>query len=91
MTDDKVHDLQVENSSTELDVDPSAIGGNLHDLPPNYYRSPRFLGTVAAAICIAINVYLELAVPVSHHHIRMGNLALDLTERELVEYSKHHQ
>jgi hypothetical protein len=42
----------------EDDIAPEAVGGTNADLPPGYYRSPSFIGTVAVR-CIA----LELNAP----------------------------
>ncbi|CAK7231301.1 hypothetical protein SBRCBS47491_007883 [Sporothrix bragantina] len=39
---------------------PEAFGDNL---PPNYYRSPRFLGSVAAASLSAVSAYLGWVMP----------------------------
>jgi hypothetical protein len=45
-------------------ADVSAIGGHLKDLPPGYYRSPKFVGSIIGVILIANSLYLGFVLPV---------------------------
>jgi hypothetical protein len=38
----------------------------LDDLPPGYYRSVNFIGSVAAVCLMAISLYLEFVLPVCY-------------------------
>ena len=50
-----------------LDVaDASAIGGHLKDLPPGYYRSPKFVGSILGVILMANSLYLGFVLPVRY-------------------------
>jgi hypothetical protein len=49
-------DHQLDEQNTELDL--SAIGGTLQDLPKGYYYSPSFLGTVAALSLASCSAYI---------------------------------
>jgi hypothetical protein len=49
----------------EDEVDPSAVGGTIQDLPEGYYRSYKFIGTVGATVLITANLFIELVFPVS--------------------------
>jgi hypothetical protein len=56
-------------SSPRIDVvedvaDASAIGGHLKDLPPGYYRSPKFVGSIIGVILMANSLYLGFVLPV---------------------------
>ena len=44
-------------------VAPEAIGGLEKDLPPNYYRSPAFIGTLVATCLAQISGYLGWVLP----------------------------
>ena len=61
-----------EMSATEMErvdtvdtVAESAIGGDYHDLPKGYYRSPQFLGSFIGVILLAQSLYLGYVLPVS--------------------------
>ena len=45
-------------------ADASAIGGHLKDLPPGYYRSPKFVGSIIGVILMANSLYLGFVLPV---------------------------
>jgi hypothetical protein len=45
-------------------ADASAIGGQLQDLPPGYYRSPKFVGSIIGVILMANSLYLGFVLPV---------------------------
>jgi hypothetical protein len=45
-------------------ADASAIGGHLKDLPPGYYRSPKFVGSIVGVILMANCLYLGFVLPV---------------------------
>jgi hypothetical protein len=53
-TTEEVHDV----------ADASAIGGHLKDLPPGYYRSPKFVGSIIGVILMANSLYLGFVLPV---------------------------
>jgi hypothetical protein len=55
-TIEEVHDV----------ADASAIGGYLKDLPPGYYRSPKFVGSIIGVILMANSLYLGFVLPVRH-------------------------
>lgn len=44
-------------------VAPEAIGGHEKDLPPNYFRSMNFIGTVVATCLAQISGYLGWVLP----------------------------
>lgn len=44
-------------------VAPEALGGSKKDLPENYYRSPQFLGTLAATCLAQVSGYLGWVLP----------------------------
>jgi len=46
------------------DADASAIGGHVKDLPPGYYRSPKFVGSIIGVILMANSLYLGFVLPV---------------------------
>jgi len=49
----------------DLDTaDASAIGGHLNDLPPGYYRSLKFIGSILAVMLMANSLYLGFVLPV---------------------------
>lgn len=54
----------VEEVQTHDDADVSAIGGHLEDLPPGYYRSPKFVGSIFGVILMANSLYLGFVLPV---------------------------
>jgi hypothetical protein len=45
-------------------ADASAIGGQLQDLPPGYYHSPKFVGSIIGVILMANSLYLGFVLPV---------------------------
>jgi len=52
-------------TNQDLDVaDASAIGGHLEDLPPGYYHSPRFVGSIIGVVLMANSLYLGFVLPV---------------------------
>ncbi|CAK7202258.1 hypothetical protein SEUCBS139899_004980 [Sporothrix eucalyptigena] len=44
-------------------IDANAVGGDLDDMPPGYYYSPAFLGTMIAVCCASICAYLGWVLP----------------------------
>jgi hypothetical protein len=44
-------------------ADTSAVGGRLTDLPPGYYRSPQFVGSIIGVILMANSLYLGFVLP----------------------------
>lgn len=52
-TIEKVHDV----------AEASAIGGHLKDLPPGYYRSSKFVGSIIGVILMANSLYLGFVLP----------------------------
>lgn len=44
-------------------VDAHAIGGDLAQMPPGYYRTPQFIGTVVAICMASICAYLGWVLP----------------------------
>lgn len=59
---DTHHAIHIEdtpkNTQDDVDIAPEAKGGKLDDMPPGYYRSWRFIGTVAAVVFMAQGLYL---------------------------------
>ncbi|KAK3673263.1 hypothetical protein LTR78_006808 [Recurvomyces mirabilis] len=55
-------------------VASEAIGGMVQDLPPNYYRSPAFIGTLVATCLAQISGYLGWVLPANT--LSLINLAL---------------
>lgn len=53
-----------EEVQTHDDADLSAIGGHLEDLPPGYYRSPKFVGSIIGVVLMANSLYLGFVLPV---------------------------
>jgi hypothetical protein len=53
----------MERSDEEFDVAPEAIGtGNL---PPGYFYSPKFVGTLIGVTLMNISLYVGYVLPVS--------------------------
>lgn len=53
----------MERSDDEFDIAPEAIGtGNL---PPGYYYSPKFLGTMIGVTLMSVSLYVGYVLPVS--------------------------
>ncbi|CZR65194.1 uncharacterized protein PAC_15094 [Phialocephala subalpina] len=44
-------------------ADSSAIGGDLKDLPPGYYRSLNFIGSIIGVVLMANSLYLGFVLP----------------------------
>jgi hypothetical protein len=44
-------------------ADASAVGGHLTDLPPGYYRSPQFVGSIIGVMLMANSLYLGFVLP----------------------------
>ncbi|KAF4625847.1 hypothetical protein G7Y89_g12321 [Cudoniella acicularis] len=44
-------------------VAASAIGGDYHDLPAGYYRSPKFIGTFVGVVFMAWSLYVGYVLP----------------------------
>lgn len=45
-------------------ADGARLGGHLKDLPPGYYRSPKFVGSMLGVILMANSLYLGFVLPV---------------------------
>ena len=67
MTQNTGHDdVGLEKAQTQGTVDtvaPSAIGGDYHDLPDGYYRSPKFIGTFIGVVFMAWSLYVGYVLP----------------------------
>ena len=62
-------------------VAPSAIGGDYHDLPDGYYRSPKFIGTFIGVVFMAWSLYVGYVLPANTLAIinaDLGMLPMDL-------------
>jgi MFS family permease len=46
-------------------VRPEAVGGDVSKLPPGYFTSPRFLGSIAAVALMATSLFLGFVLPAS--------------------------
>jgi hypothetical protein len=64
-TNETQDDIQYEEKEKSLDISKDAVGGTFQDLPPGYYRSKNFIGTVAALSFGSISVYLGYVLPVN--------------------------
>lgn len=56
----------LEKTQTEATADTvaaSAIGGDYHDLPAGYYRSPKFIGTFIGVVFMAWSLYVGYVLP----------------------------
>jgi hypothetical protein len=61
-------EIALEETETEVTVDtvaPSAIGGDFHDLPEGYYRSPKFIGSFVGVVFMAWSLYVGYVLPSS--------------------------
>lgn len=50
----------VSNDSSHDEVAAEAKGGDLSEMPPGYYKSWRFIGSVAAVVFMAQGLYLGM-------------------------------
>jgi hypothetical protein len=55
---------RVATTETVDTVAESAIGGDYHDLPKGYYRSPKFIGSFIGVILMAQSLYVGYVLPV---------------------------
>ncbi len=55
------HEFILDDLAQE--IDPSAVGGSVAELPKGYYRSWSFLGTFAAASLGVMSCYVSLIMP----------------------------
>jgi hypothetical protein len=56
---------QMKTEDTTDTVAPSAIGGDFHDLPDGYYRSPKFIGSFVGVVFMAWSLYVGYVLPSS--------------------------
>ena len=68
---------RIDTNSTTDHVDPSAVGGDYHDLPNGYYRSPQFLGSFMGVILMALSLYLGFVLPVGPPYPPAGRFVTD--------------
>lgn len=52
-------------TSQHVEVAEEAVGGDVNNLPPGYYRSFHFIGTILAAWLQYLAVYAGYTVPIS--------------------------
>ena len=76
-------------------ADVTAIGGHLMDLPPGYYRSSKFVGSIIGVVLMANSLYLGFVLPVRHlspfaHLTQFPNSTYTDFERA-VKHAVHHQ
>jgi hypothetical protein len=70
---------RVTTHRTEATVDtvaPSAIGGDFHDLPEGYYRSPKFIGSFFGVVFMAWSLYVGYVLPSSTLSIINADLGM---------------
>jgi len=61
-------DVELSRAKTEATIDTvaaSAVGGDWHDLPAGYYRSPKFIGTFFGVVLMAWSLYVGYVLPAS--------------------------
>jgi hypothetical protein len=72
-------EIALEETKTETTVDtvaPSAIGGDFHDLPEGYYRSPKFIGSFVGVVFMAWSLYVGYVLPSSTLSIINADLGM---------------
>lgn len=65
------------DAQLESEISPEAVGGNLHELPPNYYLHWRFIGTVAAVVTMTWGLYLGYVLPANTFTIINADIGPD--------------
>jgi MFS family permease len=58
-------------------ADAAAIGGHLTDLPPGYYRSPQFVGSMIGVMLMANSLYLGFVLPANTLTVMNADLGPD--------------
>jgi hypothetical protein len=74
-------EILLEETETQATVDtvaPSAIGGDFHDLPEGYYRSPKFIGSFVGVVFMAWSLYVGYVLPSSTLSIINADLGMCL-------------